>query len=233
MRTLDVSSKEMIGAAMIRPWTVQKVLLACGIVSSLLYVITNVVGAMRWEGYSSTSQAISELFAIGAPSTPLVVPLLIVYTMLLYTFGVGVWRSAGGKRALRVAAVLIIGKEVFGLVATVVTPMHMRGAEATLTDTLHATFTMVGVFLCMLPAMAFGATAFGKQFRFYTIGTIVVFVLCGVWAFLDAPQIGANLATPWLGVQERINAYSYMLWIAVLSITLLRGQPNNSRLEVR
>jgi hypothetical protein len=33
----------------------------CGILSSLLYVAMNVFVAMQWEGYSSASQAVSEL----------------------------------------------------------------------------------------------------------------------------------------------------------------------------
>jgi hypothetical protein len=47
----------------------RKVLLVCGILSSLLYVATDILGAMRFEGYSYTSQSISELMAVGAPST--------------------------------------------------------------------------------------------------------------------------------------------------------------------
>ena len=39
----------------------------CGILSSLLYVVMNVFVAMEWEGYSSASQTVSELSAIGAP----------------------------------------------------------------------------------------------------------------------------------------------------------------------
>src|SRR4051794_29760691 len=50
----------------------RKVLLGCGIVPPLLYVATTILGALRWEGYSSTSQTASELFAIDAPSRPLV-----------------------------------------------------------------------------------------------------------------------------------------------------------------
>jgi hypothetical protein len=56
---------------------VRKLLLVCGILSSLLYVATVVLAAMRWEGYSSTSQTVSELIAIDAPTRPLVVPLFI------------------------------------------------------------------------------------------------------------------------------------------------------------
>jgi hypothetical protein len=212
---------------------VRKVLLFCGIVSSLFYVATTIVGAMLWEGYSSISQTVSELFAIGAPTRPLVVLLLIIYDLLLYAFGLGVWLSAGGKRALRVAAILIVAKEVLGLVATVFTPMHMRGDEGSLTDTIHGILTMVGVFLCMLPAIVFGAIAFGKRFRLYSIVTILIFVGNGVLAFLEVPRLVANLPTPWAGVMERTNIYVYMLWIAVLAITLLRAASDSLRLEER
>jgi len=49
------------------------------------------VAPMLSDGYSSTSQTISELFAIDAPSTSLVVPLFLTYSLLMIAFGVGVW----------------------------------------------------------------------------------------------------------------------------------------------
>src|SRR6266536_2585998 len=96
----------------------RKLLLGCGVASSGLYVVTVVLAPILWAGYSSASQTVSELFAIGAPSRPLVVALFLTYSILIFAFGMGVWRSAGDKRALRVAACLIIGKEVLGFVGT-------------------------------------------------------------------------------------------------------------------
>jgi hypothetical protein len=49
----------------------RKALLVCGILSSLLYVVMNVFVPMQWQGYSSASQTVSELSAIGAPTRPL------------------------------------------------------------------------------------------------------------------------------------------------------------------
>ena len=40
---------------------------------------------------------------------------------------------------------------------------------------------------------------------------------------LDAPKIPLNLPTPLLGIWERILIALFMLWVIVLSITLLRG----------
>ena len=47
---------------------VLKVLLLSGFLSSFLYIATDLLGGMRYDGYSFASQAISELGAIGAPS---------------------------------------------------------------------------------------------------------------------------------------------------------------------
>jgi Protein of unknown function (DUF998) len=202
---------------------VRKLLLVCGILSSLLYVATVVLAAMRWEGYSSTSQTVSELIAIDAPTRPLVVPLFVTYCLLVYAFGVGVWQSSGRKRALRLAAVGLVGKEILGLVVTLFFPMHLRGVEGTLTDNMHAILSMVGV-LFMLFAIGFGATAFGRRFRLYAIGTFLLLVAGGTLAGLDAPRLATNLPTPWMGVWERINIFAYMLWVVVLAIALLRQQ---------
>lgn len=200
---------------------VQKALLLCGVLSSLLYVTTDILGGMQYEGYSFTSRAISELGAIGAPSKPLLDVLMLVYAVLLFAFGAGVWRSAGQKRALRVVAGLLLGIAVNGFVWSFF-PMHMRGAEPTFTDTMHVLHAGVASVL-ILVAMGFVAVAFGKGFRLYSIATILMLVVTGFLLSLDAQRMQANLPTPWVGVTERINVYGYLLWVAVLAVILLRN----------
>ncbi len=68
----------------------RKVLLVCGILSSLLYVTMNVIAAMLYEGYNPASQTVSELSAIGAPTRPLWLYLGIPYSLLANAFGWGV-----------------------------------------------------------------------------------------------------------------------------------------------
>jgi hypothetical protein len=211
----------------------RKVLLVCGILSALLYVGTDILAAMRWEGYSYVSQTVSELIAIDAPTRPLVVPLFTTYAILVYAFAVGVWQSAGPKRALRVTAVGMAGKEILGLAVTLFFPIHLRGVEGTLSDIMHGILTGVGVLLFMFPAMGFGAAAFGKRFRLYSIVTILIFLVCGTLAGLDGPRVAANLPTPWMGVWERINIFGYMLWVVVLAISLLRAQRTVLQDELR
>jgi hypothetical protein len=207
----------------------RKILLVCGILSSLLYVAMNIIAAMLYEGYNSTSQTVSELSAIGAPMRPLWLLLGIPYTLLVIAFGCGVWVSAGRNRPLRVVGGLMVAYGVIGLFWP---PMHMRGAGFTLTDTMHIVFAMATVLL-MLLAIGFGAAAFGKRFRLYSIATIAFLVVFGALTGLQAPRIAANLPTPLVGIWERINIGVFLLWVMALAIALLRapGEQSQDRYE--
>lgn len=201
---------------------VKRGLFISGILSSLLYVVMNIVCAVRFNGYSTVSQTVSELSAIGAPTRLLWVSLGIVYTLLVTVFGWGIWQSAVQNRPLRVVGGLIFSYGVIGLVWPFA-PMHLRGAELSLTDTMHIALAMVTVLLMML-AIGFGALAFGKRFRLYSIATLVILVVFGALTGLDGSQIVANLPTPWVGVWERINIGVFLLWVVVLAIVLLQTE---------
>ena len=70
MNTLVNGSYEMIGPAVTRRTTVRRVLLACGIASSLIWLGTDLLASLLYEGYSYPFQPISGLTATGAPSRP-------------------------------------------------------------------------------------------------------------------------------------------------------------------
>jgi len=199
----------------------QTSLVVCGILAPVLYVATDVIAAVRWEGYSYAAQTISETFAIGAPTRPLILLRGVAYSLLVIAFGLGVLESAREERRLRVAGGLLVGISVVDLLAPFVAPMNLRGVERTLTDTMHIALASVDV-LFILAIIGFGASAFGKTFRLYSIGTILIVILFGTLAGLDGPRIAANLPTPWLGVTERISVFSYMLWLTALAVGLLR-----------
>lgn len=196
----------------------RKGLLLCGILSSLVYVALNVLGALRWEGYSLKSQTVSELSAIGAVSRPLVVPLGLAYQLLVIAFAWGVWQSAGRRRTVRSLGGLLLAYGAVGLAAPFV-PMHLRGEPVSLTDTLHIALTAVTVLL-MLVALGFGAASFGRRFRVYTLATILLLVVFGALTGADGPRIAANRPTPWIGVTERANIGVFLAWVVVLATAL-------------
>lgn len=204
---------------------VRRALVWSGILSLPLYVATDVIGGMRYAGYSFASQAISELMAVGAPSKSFVDPLFLLYSLLALAFGTGVFRVAGNRnRALRMSGAALIGYGAIGAVTNLFGEffaMQQRGAGSLSTDAPHIILTGVLVFL-LLFAMGFGAFALGSRFRVYSLVTLVAVIVFGALTARFAPMLAAGQPTPGLGIVERMDVYAAVLWVAVLGIALLR-----------
>jgi hypothetical protein len=202
---------------------IRKMLLVCGILSPILYAISDLLAGMRWEGYSFRDQAISELAATGAPSRPLFAALLLVVYGLMVAFGLGVWKSASGNSRLRVVGSLLIGLGVMALTVGQLAVMRPRGTPQGLAGAMHLVEGLAAM-LMTFTLMGFAATSFGARFRLYTIVTIILAIGLGAWSASEAGKIELGLATPWLGVKERIFWYGYQSWFAALAVRLLRNR---------
>jgi hypothetical protein len=225
MKNMIAGSNKMVDSTMIGHSMLRKVLLSCGIVSSLFYAGMDVIGGTRWQEYSWLSQEFSRLSAIGAPSRTLHLVLNPIYTLLVIAFGLGIWWAAGQKRALRVVGCSL---SVYALVSFVwpqFFPENLSEPVGAFTNTMHIVITVVTVFSWIL-ILGFATNAFGKQFRLYTIGTLLAVLVFGALTGPQAVALAAGQPTPWLGLTERINIYSFMLWVVVLAIALLRAIEN-------
>jgi hypothetical protein len=200
----------------------RKALLACGILSSVIYAFMDVIGGMRWENYSWISQEFSRLSAIGAPSRPIHLVLSLIYSLLVVAFGLGVWKSAGRKRALRVIGCALIVYAIGNWMWPQFFPEDLSKSVSALTNTMHIVLTFVTVITWML-ILGFAAAAFKKWFRLYSIGTLLAVIVCGALAGSQGPALAAGEPTPWLGLVERINIYSFMLWVVVFATSLLHA----------
>jgi hypothetical protein len=207
---------------------VRKILLGCGIASSVLYVASDILVSWWDPNYSYRDQSFSELLAPGSPTRPLLLVLNgIPYGVLVVAFGVGVWASAGRRRAGLITGALLVGYAVIGAVGGVFlsapTREVMEAGKETWRNTMHIPTTAVMI-LCILLAIGFGSTLLGRRFRYFSYATILAILTFGVLAGLQADRVEANQPTPWLGIVERGNVYAIMLWVAVLAIGLLRAQ---------
>lgn len=201
--------------ASLRRW-----LTASGIVGAALYPLADIYATTRYPGFSYRDQAVSELFAIGAPTASLVVPLFTVSTGLLLLFAFGIWMSANGRRTLRWMGVMMALNCVDALLLWNVFPMHMRGVQPTFTDMMH---TVLAVDPFLLVVVILGAVAFPGRFRTYTVTTLVFTTALAIFSMSYVPAIIANQPTPWMGATERAAQYATNLWYAVLAVMLLRS----------
>lgn len=86
---------------------------------------------------------------------------------------------------------------------------------------MHAVFAGVQVVLT-LRAIGFAAAGLGKRFRIYSIASVVLMLAAGTGTFFYAPRVAAQLATPGIGLLERVNVYGYLLWVGTLAAALRR-----------
>ena len=115
----------------------RKVLLVCGPLSALIYIGWHELAALRWEGYSRISNAISELHLTSTPTKSILDPWQAwVDSTLLAAFGIGIWLSAQGSRSLRVVGALM-------LLPVATTPLWMIFGEASLAA--HIALLLVGI----------------------------------------------------------------------------------------
>jgi hypothetical protein len=194
----------------------------------VLYVATDIIGALRYPGYHWLDQQFSELTAQESPVRSfMVIANVIPYTLLVVAFAVGVWLVARPRRAARFAAAGMMGYAVFGVAGGLVFPMHSREAleagERGLRNAMYGPATLV-MSLCLMIGMGFAAALFGRRFRIYTSATIVALVSLGSLVSLQIPRLEVNDPTPWMGLAQRGNIYATMLWMTVLAVVLLRAE---------
>jgi hypothetical protein len=192
-------------------------MLACGILSPLLYIASDVVASARYRGYSYFDQTISELNAFGAPTRGFTIAIGLVVYVVLIVFGLGVRKASAGNRRLRVAGTLLAGMGAFSLWAVPFASMQMRGEDQ---GPAHVIAGGVAV-LMLLSAIGLSAAALGGRFRLYSILSIAIMLGFGAWSGMDGSLVAEGLATPWLGIKERISVYSYQVWIMAFALALL------------
>jgi hypothetical protein len=199
---------------------IRRGLLTCGVIGATLYPLADIFASTRYPGFSYRDQAVSELFAIGAPTSELVVPLFTSSSSLLLLFAFGIWMSSNGRRSLRFLAIMMALNTIDALILWNVFPMHMRGAEPGFTDLMHG---ILAIDPFVLAAVIAGAVAFPGRFRTWTIVMIIVTSLLAVFSMSYVPAILAHEPTPWMGATERASQYLTNLWYAVLALRLLKS----------
>jgi hypothetical protein len=202
---------------------VRNVLFLCGTAAALTWMGTDILASLRYDGYTYPFDPISGLSAIDAPTRSFVTPLLGIYVVFKAAFSLGVWNSAGQKRALRITAGLVFASVLTDLAGSFF-PWNPAESLGTFQNIMHTLLTGAITVLLIFLTLGFGANAAGRSFRLYSYGTLLLMLILGALPLLGGIQITVDQPPAWFGAGERVNAYGYMLWMVVLAIVLLRSQ---------
>lgn len=206
----------------------RKSLLICGVLSSLVYVSMDVAGGLRWENYSWLSQEFSRLSATGAPSRPIHLVLSLLYSLCVIAFGIGIWRSSNRNKSIQVIGGAFILYAIDNWMWPQFFPEDLSQPVSALTNTMHIVLTVVTV-LTWLLILGFAAASSKKWMRLYSIGTLLAVIVFGALAGVQGAALAAGKPTPWLGLMERINIYSFMIWVVVYALWLSHASMEKSK----
>jgi len=193
----------------------QKLLVSCGIISSLLYLGTDWLAGRLLKGYSFTAQSISELSAAGSPTRSLVVSLTFVAGLLLIAFGIGVWKVTGQTLLPRIVSGLLIGNVLVGLIAIIFFPT--RFGERPIFGSIGVVLMFFSVLFFIL-GMVVGAMAFSGWFRVLSIAIPSTYILLAILRFATVTTSSTGEVVSLIGAQERTMSYSFLFWVMALAI---------------
>lgn len=216
---------EPSGASPVTWWrqrATTNVLLMAGILAVVAYAVGDLLSGVLYDGYSFKDQAISELSAFGSPVRPLMATVIVVHGALEIAFGVGILRVAD-RRSLRWVGGLLIAAGAIAFPTHTFWAMSSRDLPTGFNDTMHQVLSFVFSMLVFAAIIA-SAVAYRGWFRQFSLAVLPVLIGFGLAASISIGGIERN-DTPWTGGFERINAYSYFVWLVVLAILLMRRRP--------
>jgi hypothetical membrane protein len=205
-----------------------RILLLCGVLAPLVYIVAVVLGGILRPGYSHIAQYVSELIEGGAPNKAILDPLFAIYNILTIAFSIGLFlyvRSLSENRRKKVgmAGALVLAAEgIFGLV-TVFFPQDPIGSPATSTGTLHIvlaslsslttmlTMLLLGLWFQVIPALHGDGV--------YSFSSLAVVFLSGGLAASTIANPG-----PVNGLIERVTIFGFLQWLFVIGVRTYRSE---------
>lgn len=198
------------------PWAAPIAVL--GVAGVLAYIATWLSGGFLWEGYDPTRQAISELFAIGAPvgtRLPLSIGLAASGAGLV-AFGWAMHVGLPGRGRVGPALAVLSGVMT---VAVVFFPCTSQcpGAGTSFTDMMHVVTAGTGYVALMLAPLAMG-----WRVREHLPGLAMASWVLGGGALALFLARTAGLAPEYSGLQQRIFNTTADLWYVVAAVVIVR-----------
>lgn len=189
-----------------------------GVVGVLAYVAAWAVGGVVWDGYDPTRQAISELFAIGAPAAtraPLSVG-LVASGIGLVAFGWAMDVGLPGRGRLGPWLAVLSGVMTMAVVAFPCTA-GCPGYGTTFTDTMHVLTAGTGYVALMLAPIAMAWRLHGPLPWLATAGWVL-----GGGAFVLFVVRTAGFGTAWSGLEQRVFNTAADLWYVLAAVAIVR-----------
>jgi hypothetical membrane protein len=195
-----------------------------GLAAVIFYVLAVLVGGAITPGYNHIYNTISELSIPGQPDRWIINSLFILYNLSLFLFAAGGFQFVHllQQKIARLVFILVMVSAVLGI-AFIIFPQDVRGAEATTAGTIHIILAGLTSPITIVCTILMGILLIREK-NLHTWG--IAFVVLSILILISGAATAYGVATNSMygGLLERTTIGIYLLWIAILSIMIIKNK---------
>ena len=194
---------------------VLQVLAFCGMLSPILYTLMWILGGLLRSDYSHVRDDISSLFAVGAPRRSLFNAIIIVSSVLLFVFYLGMhWGIDNGQGSF-VGPLIFVISGFLGVHVALFFPLDEGGEIITYRGKMHLALVVLSGFLNIVGMVAL-------WFRLSLVSVWIDFAWFSlISAFVSLVLVIVSLVfikSRFRGLIERIMVSPYQLYYFIISL---------------
>ncbi|MFX0026471.1 MAG: DUF998 domain-containing protein [Candidatus Hermodarchaeota archaeon] len=192
-----------------------QILAICGMISPIVYTAMWVFVGSLQEDYSHIRTDISSLFAVGAPNKRLAQPLIIISSVLLFVFYIGLQEGINDGGGSILGPILFLISSVLGILVALFFPLDAGGEIKTIRGKMHLILVVLSGILTIAGMVALWLrlqfVANWSVFAIYSlisaIVSLILIIISGIFS-----------AGNYRGLLERIGVTPYQIYYFVLGL---------------
>ena len=194
---------------------IYQILAVCGMLSPILYTAMWILGGRLQSNYSHIRDDISSLFAVGAPNRRLMQSFIIISSVLLFVFYLGLHEGINDGGGSIIGPMLLIISSFLGILVAFFFPLDEGGEIKTYKGKMHIILVVASGILTIA-----GMVALWLRLQFNVVwSAFAMFSLMSAIISLALIIISGIFVTgKYRGILERFGVTPYQVYYFVLGL---------------
>lgn len=192
-----------------------QILAICGMLSPIVYTAMWIIGGILQEDYSHIRTDISSLFAIGAPNKRLMQAFIIISSVLLLVFYIGLLWAINDGGGSNVGPILFIISSILGVLVAFFFPLDEGGEIKTYSGKMHIILVAASGILTIAGMIALWLRLrFVAEWSAFAIFSLISAILSFVLIIISSIFAQGK----YRGILERIGVTPYQIYYFTISL---------------
>ena len=192
-----------------------QILAICGMLSPIVYTAMWILGGILQSDYNHIRDDISSLFAVGAPNKRLMQSFIIISSVLLFVFYIGLHEGINDEGGSIVGPILFLISSFLGILVAFFFPLDEGGEIVTYRGKTHL------ILVVLSGILTFGGMV-ALWFRLQSVAEWSVFatysLISAILSLILLIIAGIFITSKYRGLLERLGVTPYQLYYFVLSL---------------